>query len=142
MIANPYSQYRDVQIQTAPPGRLLVMLYDGAIRFCNDAKRGIVANNPKTTYEGFRRTQDILDHLTSTLDMNAGEIAANLGSLYEFMGRRLVEANLHRDTKAVDDVIGLLESIRTAYAQISAPAARPVGAPAVGAQAQAVSNLG
>lgn len=142
MITNPYGQYRDVQIQTASPARLLVMLYDGAIRFLGDAKRGIAANDPKATYEGLRRTQDILDHLTSTLDMSAGEIAENLSSLYEFMGRRLVEANLHRDAKAIDDVIGLIGTIRMAYAEISAPAAKPGVAAHSGVPAQAVSNLG
>jgi len=144
MIANPYSQYRDVQIQTASPGRLLVMLYDGAIRFCNDAKRGIAANDPRATYEGLRRAQDILDHLTATLDMGAGEIARNLASLYEFMGRRLLEANLRRDPQAIDDVIGLLQTVRSAYAEITAPAVKPgpATAPAAGTIAHAVSNLG
>lgn len=122
MIANPYSQYRDVQIQTASPGRLLVMLYDGAIRFALQAKRGIEMQDPKSTYEGLRRLQDILDHLTTTLDFGAGAIADNLADLYEFMGRRLVEANLRRDPKAVDDVIGLISTLRSAYAEIAAQA--------------------
>jgi flagellar protein FliS len=138
MITNPYGQYRDVQVQTASPGRLLIMLYDGAIRFANLARRGIEASDPKMTYEGMRRTQDILDYLTATLDPNAGVIATNLAELYEFMGQRLLEANLRRDASAVVEVVGLLEEIRGAYAAI-------IGSPATAekpALAAAVSNAG
>ncbi|MGE5560902.1 MAG: flagellar export chaperone FliS [Chloroflexota bacterium] len=141
MNANPYAQYRDVQVQTASPARLVVMLYDGAIRFANTAKRGIETGDAKLTHEGMTRTQAILDHLTSTLNPDAGDIARNLGRLYEFMGRRLLEASLHRDPRAVDDVTGLLESLRTAYAQIDSAAPRP-GAVPLATPAQAVSNLG
>lgn len=138
MTTNPYGQYRDVQVQTASPGRLLIMLYDGAIRFANLARRGIEASDPKITYEGMRRTQDILDYLTATLDANAGVIATNLAELYEFMGQRLLEANLRRDANAVVEVIGLLEEIRGAYAAI-------IGSPAMAEKptlAAAVSNAG
>lgn len=138
MITNPYGQYRDVQVQTASPGRLLIMLYDGAIRFANLARRGIETADPKLTYEGMHRTQAILDHLTSTLDPNAGVIATNLAELYEFMGQRLLEANLRRDANAVVEVIGLLEEIRGAYAAI-------IGSPTMAekpALAAAVSNAG
>lgn len=141
MNANPYTQYRDVQVQTASPARLVVMLYDGAIRFANAAKRGIETGDTRMTHEGMSRAQAILDHMTATLNVEAGDMARNLASLYEFMRRRLLEASLHRSPEAVDEVTGLLESLRTAYAQIDASAIKP-GAALLGTTPRAVSSLG
>lgn len=119
MSSNPYQSYRQIQIDTAGPLELVVKLYDGAIRFLNQAKRGMNENNIALANEGLKRAQDIIEELNVSLNMDAGEVSAHLRSLYEFMNRTLVDANIKKDPKSLDDVISLLTTLRGAWAELN-----------------------
>jgi flagellar protein FliS len=116
---NPYQSYRQIQIGTANPLELVIKLYDGAIRFINQAKRGLETKNIPLTDESFRKAQDIIDELNVTLNMDAGEIAVNLRELYVFIRRMLVEANVKKDGKNLDDVIRILITLRSGWSELS-----------------------
>ena len=118
-----YKQYNQVQIQTANKGKLIVMLYQGAIRFM---KRALILLNKKDM-EGkgnaLIRSQDIVLELLYSLDQGlldqGDELAVNLQGLYLYCYRRLVHANVHMDTEAVEEVIKLMENLLQAWEQIT-----------------------
>lgn len=117
--ANPYQSYRQVQIETASPLELVIKLYDGAIRFINQAKKGIEIKDYNLANESLQKTQDIIDELNVTLNMDAGEIAVNLRNLYVFIKQLLVEANVRKETKHLDDAVQLLLTLRSAWSEIN-----------------------
>jgi flagellar protein FliS len=112
-----YQQYRLVQFQTASPGDLVLMLYDGAIRFVSRAETALERDNPAAARNSVLRAQAILQELMSSLRQDEAEISAPLMSLYAYMHRRLVEANIRRDSGSLREVCGLLERLRDAWQQ-------------------------
>lgn len=122
---NPYAQYQQAQIETAPREQLLLMLYDGAIRFANIAKKAIEDKDYQTANTHCMKVQNILTELMVTLDMEVGgELAQNLFDLYDYMNRRTMEANLQKDPQPLDEILMHLKELRMAWAQ----AAKNVGA--------------
>jgi flagellar secretion chaperone FliS len=111
--------YQQQSIMTAPPERLVVMLYDGAIRFFFQAAAAMRENARATAFERLDRGEAIVDHLLATLDMSAGEVAQRLEGVYVFCKRLLMEARLERDADKVDLVRGYLTELRDAWAQIA-----------------------
>ncbi len=112
--------YKQQSIMTAPPERLVVMLYDGAIRFFFQAAGAMREDAWTTADERLVRGEAIVDHLLATLDMSAGEIAERLQGIYVFCKRLLLEARLERDAGKVDLVRGYLSELRESWAQIAA----------------------
>ena len=83
---NPYAQYKNTQIQTATPGQLILLLYEGGIKFCKLAKLSIEEKNIMNANNYIIKIQDIVSELMSSLDMKSGiDIANNLYSLYDYM---------------------------------------------------------
>jgi flagellar secretion chaperone FliS len=111
--------YQQQSIMTAPPERLVVMLYDGAIRFFFQASAALREDARATAFDRLDRGEAIVDHLLATLDMSAGEIAERLQGIYVFCKRLLLEARLERDAGKVDVVRGYLSDLREAWAQIT-----------------------
>jgi flagellar secretion chaperone FliS len=111
--------YQQQSIMTAPPERLVVMLYDGAIRFFFQAAAALREDARATAFDRLDRGEAIVDHLLGTLDMSAGEIAERLQGIYVFCKRLLLEARLERDAEKVDLVRGYLSDLREAWAQIT-----------------------
>jgi flagellar secretion chaperone FliS len=111
--------YQQQSIMTAPPERLVVMLYDGAMRFFFQAAAALREDARTTAFERLDRGEAIVDHLLATLDMSAGEIAERLEGIYVFCKRLLLEARLEGDADKVDLVRGYLGELREAWAQIS-----------------------
>jgi flagellar protein FliS len=111
--------YQQQSIMTAPPERLVVMLYDGAIRFFFQAAAALREDARATAFDRLDRGEAIVDHLLATLDMSAGEIAERLQGIYVFCKRLLLEARLERDAEKVDLVRGYLSDLREAWAQIT-----------------------
>lgn len=114
---NPYSQYRQTQIQTAPPEQLVMMLYDGAIRFGLQAVESIKANDLAAASNSLVRVQDILNELMLSLNSDAGEIADQLHQLYDYFLRRTIEANLKKDAAIVEEVLQFLRELRSTWAE-------------------------
>ena len=114
------AKYQQQAIMTAPPERLVVMLYDGAIRFFFQAAAAMREDARMTALERLDRGEAIVDHLQATLDMSAGEIASRLDGIYVFCKRLLLEARMERDADKIDHVRSYLSELRESWAQITA----------------------
>lgn len=109
------SAYRQSAVLTASPEQLVVMLYDGARRFLGQATVAMRAGDVETSHVKLRRAEAIITHLLETLDLDQGEIAGRLGSIYLFCNRHLNEARLQRDPQKIEQVNSLLGELRSAW---------------------------
>lgn len=119
---NPYATpqaYRENSVLTASPGQLVVMLYDGAIRFLRQAELAMEEGAVAHINDRMQRAEAILEELLSTLNPDAGELTERLKAIYIFCRSELISARIARDPKRVRDVIGLLSELRDAWAQIA-----------------------
>jgi flagellar protein FliS len=108
------SQYQEMQVQTTP-GKLVVMLYDGALRFLQLGLEALQRGDREAQGVNLGKAQSILCELTCTLDMTAGEVAANLSAIYRYLLERLLIANAEDNAAYVEEVIGLMSSLRDAW---------------------------
>ena len=114
-----HAAYRQSSVLTAPPERLVVMLYDGARRFFAQAAAALREERWSEAHERLRRGELILDELLCTLDMDAGgDVAVRLQALYVFFSSTLSTARLERDADRVDWVAEQLGELREAWAQL------------------------
>jgi flagellar protein FliS len=123
---NPYASpqaYRDHAVLTATPEQLVVMLYDGAVRFLRQAEIAMGEGAWVHGFEKLGRGESIIDELLATLNMDTGEMAERLQAIYVFSKRTLIEARLQRDAEKVGHVIALLSSLREAWAKLAEQAA-------------------
>ncbi len=112
---NPYLKN---QIETSSPEQILILLYDGAIKFLNQAKIGIQNKDIELTHNNLIKAQNIISELRDTLDMEiGGELANNLYSLYNYFNRRLVQANIKKEIEPVDEVLEHLRGLRDTWKQ-------------------------
>ncbi len=112
-------QYKQMQIKTANPGKLLLMLYQGAAKFMKLAKKNIKEGKIEESHKNIIKAQNIILELQSTLNKEqGGEIALQLESLYDFIYRELIQANLNKNTKHLDNVIPLVEELFVTYKEI------------------------
>lgn len=118
---NPLRSYKETQIKTATPGKLILMLYDGAIRHLNQALEDLSKEHRYDSISNsLIRTQDIIAELMISLDFDrGGEIAKNLFSLYVFMNRRLLDGNISKDKAPLEEVKTLLTELRGAWAEVA-----------------------
>ncbi len=117
---NGISAYQDGSVTTQSKGRLIVLLYEGAIKFMKLAIKEIEAGNQEAKGQYINKAQDIINELNVVLDMDAGgEIATNLRKLYGFMQKRLSEANIKRDPQIIREVIKLMEELNQSWKAIA-----------------------
>lgn len=122
---NPAQSYAkvglEVAVETASPHKLILMLFDGAVAAINIAKFEMEAGEIPKKGASISKAIDIITNgLRASLDMNeGGELAERLAALYEYMAQRLLFANLKNSTAALDEVLNLLNSLRSAWEQIS-----------------------
>lgn len=117
---NGHERYLETAVETASPARLIVMLYDGAIRFINEAVEAMRRRDYETQNARLQRAQKILAELISSLDFDkGGEIAENLFRLYTYMYNQLVEANIQDSIERLEHVIDLLSDLREAWDTIA-----------------------
>jgi flagellar secretion chaperone FliS len=115
--------YKQNDVLTASPTRLVVLLYDGANRFLRRAAAALRAGNLEASNTAMQRGEAIIDELLATLDFDrGGEIAASLRDLYLFCRRELNDARVERDAEKIDTVVELLAELREAWAQIEGQA--------------------
>lgn len=114
---NPYlKQYQQTQVSTAPREQILLMLYDGAVKFLNLAKQGFEEKNIEKIHNNILKTQNIITEFQATLDMeNGGAFAKNLYSLYEYLNNRLVDANIKKREDYLDEVIRHITALRDTW---------------------------
>ena len=117
---NGVAAYQDTAVTTQNKGRLIVLLYDGAIKFMKLALRELEANNYEAKGRYVGKAQNIINELNAILDMDAGgEISTNLRKLYSFMNTRLSEANTKRDPQIIREVITLMEELNQGWKTIA-----------------------
>jgi len=114
------SQYKQMDITTADRGKLVVLLYEGAINFLKMAKKCIHERNMEGKGTYINRAHDIILELSYSLNMeDGGQIAKDLRSLYWFMEKHLVRAKIERDgTQKIDEVISMLSTLNEAWKEI------------------------
>jgi flagellar protein FliS len=114
--ANQAKQYKQQQIETASQEELLILLYEGAIRFLNIAKTAHTEKNIEKYHNNLLKAQRIITEFMSSLDMEiGGEMAKNLFMLYEYLHYRLVQANLKKDVTMIEEVLGHLRSLKQTW---------------------------
>jgi flagellar secretion chaperone FliS len=119
----PWESYRKVATQTATPGQLVLMLYDGAIGFLEKALTGFGYTDPlafnQTVNNNILRAQAIIHEMNASLNMEAGgEVSANLRRLYNYLYRRLRDANRRKQREPIDETIGRLRVLRDSWAEM------------------------
>jgi flagellar protein FliS len=117
---NGFQTYQDTAVSTQNRGRLIVMLYDGAIKFLRQAILNLQQGDFAAKGQHISRAQDILFELNTVLDMDkGGQIAENLRSLYTFMQRHLNEASIRKDPQMIQEVIGMLEELNQSWRTVT-----------------------
>ena len=119
----PTAAYKQQSILTATPGQLVVMLYDGCLRFLQQGAQSMREGKLAEAGSRLQRAEAILDELLSTLDLEqGGVIASRLQGIYVFALRHLMEARLERDAGKIDRVVELLGELRESWMEIAAQA--------------------
>ncbi|WP_141432936.1 flagellar export chaperone FliS [Bacillus sp. 03113] len=116
-ISNPYQSYQQNSVNTASPGELTLMLYNGCLKFIHLAKKAIINKNIEEKNTNIQKAQKIIQELMVTLNMDL-EISKNMMSLYDYMNRRLMEANIQNDTSILDEVEGLVTEFRDTWKEV------------------------
>ena len=127
---NPYEAYTNVNINTADQRQLIMMLYDGALRFMKKGINKIEQQDFEGAHNYLVRSREIVAELLATLrPEKGGELGENLKRLYTYAFNRLVEANLLKDATIVEEVIGIMSTLRDGWAQIKTAGAKGTGKP-------------
>ena len=121
--AKRLASYRTVSVETASPGKLILMLYDGALRLLRSAEDGFRLESPgartEAVHNNLMKAQEIIAELQRCLNLrDGGDFAINMFRLYDFMVMRLIEANMKKQPENVRVVIQLLSEVRDAWDQM------------------------
>lgn len=116
-VNNPYQSYQQNSVTTASPGELTLMLYNGCLKFINHAKNAIELKDIETKNTNILKAQKIVHELMVTLNVDL-EISQNMMSLYDYINRRLIDANIKNDIAVLDEVEGLVKEFRDTWKQV------------------------
>ena len=116
-LPNAYSQYNNNKVLTASPAELTLMLYEGAIKFCNIAAVAIEQQDVQKTHTNIVKAQRIIDYLRQTLDMKY-PVAQDFERMYVYLSERLVTANIKKDKQILEEVNEHLHSIRDTWKEV------------------------
>ena len=116
-LPNAYAQYKNSKIMTATPAELTLMLYEGAIKFCNIAIDGCKTSDIEKAHLNIVKTERIIDHLRITLDMKY-PVAQDFERIYSYLSSRLVQANISKDPEILEEVNTHLRSVRDTWKEV------------------------
>ena len=116
---NASNQYKQMQIKTANQGKLIVMLYDAAIKAVKIAIDEIPNKKTYDVHKNIIKAQDIVSELMLALNFEAGDVAKRLWSLYTYMNKKLVEANIKKKVEPLKEVLSYLTDLKEAWSKIS-----------------------
>ena len=116
-LPNAYAQYNNSKVLTASPAELTLMLYEGAIKFCNIAEVAIEQKNVQKAHDNIIKTQRIIDYLRQTLDMKY-PVAQDFERIYVYLSQRLIEANSKKDKEILEEVNMHLRSVRDTWKEV------------------------
>ena len=112
-------QYTAHTAQTATPGQLVVMLYDGFLRFCAQGRAAFEAGDVGGPGNRVTRAKEIVTEGRDTLDMTQGKMPPTLASLYEYVGEKLTAGRLQKDMAEIDEAVRVMTDLRAAWVQIA-----------------------
>lgn len=116
--ANAYNAYKTNSVNYASKDQLLLMLVEGAVKFAKIGRQAIIDKDVKKAHENIVKTQNIFYELMTTLDVSkGGEWSQGLMSIYEFIVKRLMDANIKKDVAIMDEVIPLIEDVKDTWEQ-------------------------
>lgn len=115
-IKNAYNNYKENAVFTARPEELSLMLYNGLIKFIMQAQTALDKKDIEKANNSIVRAEDIITEFRTTLDMGY-EISYELDAIYEYMYRRLVDANIKKDREILDEILGLAKELRDTWQQ-------------------------
>jgi flagellar secretion chaperone FliS len=150
MSTNPADNYLRVKVMTATPEQLQMMLYDGALRFCEQARLALEKKSYDQSYTLLSKVQKILTEMSCTLKHDlAPDICSRLAALYTYVYRKLIEANVHHDLAALDEATKVLRYQRDTWAMLldtlgktkAAAAAKRIDMPAPSERMEASISL-
>lgn len=118
-LPSAYVQYNNSKIMTASPAELTLMLYDGAIKFCNIAIVAVEQKDIEKAHNNIVKTERIIDYFRQTLDMNYA-VAQDFERVYSYLGKRLTQANIKKDTEILEEVNQHLHTMRDTWKQVMA----------------------
>lgn len=110
------NKYLETTVQTASPAKLLIMLYDGAIRFCRQGIEAIKEENYPDAHTNLLKVQNIISEFIITIDRKS-PVSENLLNLYEYFNTRLVEANMKKDVEPAEEVLSHLIDLKETWIQ-------------------------
>lgn len=116
-LQNPYEQYQRNKILTATPSEVTLMLYEGAIKFCNIAIMAIENNDMEKAHTNIMKTQRIIEEFRNTLNRKY-EVAEDFDRIYVYVLRRLFDANIKKDKEILEEVNGHLRSLRDTWKEV------------------------
>lgn len=117
LAGNPYRQYQEQAIKTASPDKLIVMLFDGAIRFSGKAKNHINEKNFEEAGKEIYRCQDIIDYLLNTLNPQV-PIAGEIERMYDYILHNFLQANITKDIKYLEEAERYLKDFRETWKKV------------------------
>lgn len=116
-LPNPYAKYNNSKVLTASPAELTLMLYDGAIKFCNIAIMGVEQNDIQKAHTNIRKVERIIEEFRSTLDRRF-PVAEDFDRVYVYLLQRLLEANIKKDKAILEEVNMHLRSMRDTWKEV------------------------
>lgn len=116
-LPNGYQNYQNSRIMTATPAQLTLMLYEGAIKFCNIAIMAIEQGNIQKAHDNIKKVENIINEFRSTLNYKY-EVANDFENVYRYIYDRLVEANIHKDKEILEEVLVHLRSMKDTWEEI------------------------
>ena len=114
---NPYAAYQNSKIMTASPAELTLMLYDGAIKFCNIAVAAIEKNDIEKAHNNIIKVERIINEFQATLD-HKYPVAKDFDNVYNYLKRRLFEANVKKDAEILEEVLKHLTTMRDTWKEV------------------------
>ena len=116
MNTNAFNTYKNNSVNFASKDQLLLMLVDGAAKFCKIGRQAILDKDVKKAHENIVKTQNIFYELMVTLDVSkGGEWAESLMKVYDFIVRRLTDANIKKSVEIMNEIIPLIEDVRDTW---------------------------
>lgn len=116
-LPNAYAQYNNSKVLTATPAELTLMLYDGAIKFCNIAEIAVEQKDVQKAHVNIVKTQKIVEYLRQTLDMKY-PVAKDFENIYVYLENLLVQANVKKDKEILEECLSHLRDIRDTWKEV------------------------
>lgn len=115
MLTDPCHQYKQNEVATATPGKLLLMLYNAALKNLKLSRLAVEEKNFEQVNRYLGKSQDIVLELMASLDLAQGDLALQLYALYGYMHQRLVVANIQKDSGIITEVAGMITELRDVW---------------------------